>query len=65
MDFLHAKVIEDGKVCMAEHRHYGTTIKGWEDFTAFEYGSAWSKWKLAADKRREAGGYTARPCRKK
>lgn len=65
MEFLHTQVIENGKVCFAEHRHFGRTIKGWEAFTEFEYGAAWAQWKLAADKRKRDGYYEARPCRRR
>lgn len=65
MDWLHDKTIENGKVCFAEHRHFGVTIKAWQDFTAFEYGSRWASWRLAEDKRKTMDGYSARPCRRK
>ncbi len=65
LEFLHTQVVEDGKICFAEHRHFGRTKKAWESFTEFEYGPAWARWRLAADKRKVEGGWTARPCRRR
>ena len=52
-----------GKVCMADHFHYGTSsgernkklarreaISSWRGFTAFEYGNAWASFRLARSK---------------
>jgi hypothetical protein len=54
-----------GKECKAGHWHYGSSSKphkskaraikdaiaGWADFVDFEYGRAWTSFRLAADKR--------------
>lgn len=65
LEFLHTQIVEDGKICFAEHRHFGRTKKDWEAFTAWEYGGRWGKWRLAADKRKEVDGWSARPCRRR
>lgn len=73
------------KTCMKEHYHTGSgegrtkrdarraAVVDWENFTAFEYGSDWARFKSAASRgiRYEKGpkGWTAsveaRPCRRR
>ena len=80
---LHATVRVGGRTCLADHYHDGSgsgrtqaaaaaaAIKSWSDFTAWEYGSSWGRYGLAAGKSmkcsRAAGGYScdvsARACR--
>ncbi|MBU2583495.1 MAG: hypothetical protein KJ622_17440 [Alphaproteobacteria bacterium] len=72
------------KLCMKDHEHYGESPpwvsksgaqayarRKWENFTTWEYGSAWGKLKNAAGRRDECRhdgsrwicSITARPCR--
>ncbi|MFT5507179.1 MAG: hypothetical protein ACI89J_000243 [Hyphomicrobiaceae bacterium] len=75
-----------GKVCMADHFHYGSSsgernkkrarreaIASWAGFTAFEYGNAWARFRLARSKvvrcsRSDSGwgcSIEAVPCRRR
>ena len=60
---LHEKVRVGGKVCFADHFHFGTSngqrsrklaeieaIRSWEGFTAWEYGDAWGRFANAVSK---------------
>lgn len=80
---MHAWRVERGKTCLAEHYHTGqgngptkkaaqaAAIDDWEGFTAFEYGSAWARFRGASDRgvryEKTSDGWTAnvegRPCR--
>lgn len=54
---------EGGKVCFADHWHYGSgsgptrkaaerdAAAGWAGFTSFEYGSSWARYSRAASKK--------------
>jgi hypothetical protein len=61
---MHALRREGGRICMADHWHYGSSgsqrsrggaqraaIRSWADFTDLEYGSSWAHWGRAASKR--------------
>jgi hypothetical protein len=85
LDGLHEKVRIGGKLCMADHFHQGASngmasrkaaeiaaIKSWQDFTAWEYGSAWGSWAASVSRSMNCGpsggswGCTinSRPCRR-
>lgn len=82
---IHAMKYEKGRrICMTEHFHDGSgngktrkdaesrAMQSWIDFTAFEYGSSWGSYKLAAsqtmDCQQNAVGWacmvSARPCKR-
>jgi hypothetical protein len=82
---LHVLRNESGKLCMSEHFHYGSSnglstrkaaeaeaISSWASFTAFEYGSAWSDFRLAGSRgmncKQASGSWSceveARPCKR-
>lgn len=82
---LHASARVGSLLCLTEHEHLGSStaqrskrgaikaaILSWRQFTAWEYGSDWARWRLAKGKRitcsNSASGFacdvTARPCRK-
>jgi hypothetical protein len=83
MASIHTWVRVGGKTCLADHFHNGSgsgntrsqaerqAVQAWVDFTAWEYGSSWGRYHLAASKRMtcERGGerwtcqVEARPCR--
>jgi len=83
IDNIHAQTRVGGKVCMSDHEHVGegnltsrkgaeaAAVRAWQDFTAFEYGSAWGKYTLAVGKTMNCAStsgrwtcnVTARPCR--
>lgn len=59
----HDLSVEGGRVCFAQHYHYGSSsgapsvrlaqaeaVKSWADFVDFEYGSAWSNYRKASSK---------------
>jgi len=59
---IHKLGIEDGRLCMSDHPHYGQTgtwqtvdqakasaIKSWSGFTRIEYGDDWAAFRLATD----------------
>ena len=61
---MHALRREGGRLCMADHYHYGSggpassqggaqreAIRSWADFTALEYGSDWAHYGRAASAR--------------
>ncbi len=61
---IHKLHIEGGRLCMADHDHYGQTgawptlqkakqvaIKSWAGFTRVEYGDAWADFSVATAKR--------------
>ncbi len=61
---MHAMRREGGKLCMADHWHYGSSgtsstkaaatrgaIASWQDFTDLEYGRAWARFSRAASKK--------------
>lgn len=80
---MHAKVRVGGKLCFADHSHSGSSsghssrkaaemaaIRSWQDFTAWEYGSAWGSYSTAVGKSMNCSGggswgcnVDARPCR--
>lgn len=81
---IHTFSREGGKLCFADHWHYASgsgptkkaaqaeTIRGWQDFTALEYGSDWARFSRAQNKviRCSAGSggavdcnVEARPCK--
>lgn len=79
---IHAWVKVGGRTCLADHFHSGSgsgrtraqaerqAIQSWVDFTAWEYGSSWGRYRLAASKRMscERGdswscNVEARPCK--
>lgn len=69
---LHTSRSEGGKVCLADHFHYGSSksqpsrkaaeadaISAWASFTDFEYGASWADFRLAGSrgmKCSESGG---------
>jgi hypothetical protein len=82
MASIHTWVKAGRKTCLADHFHNGSgsgktrsqaerqAIQAWADFTAWEYGSTWGRYSLAASKRMtcERGSdwscqVEARPCR--
>lgn len=59
---IHDLRIEDGRLCMSDHLHFGesgnwptmkeakmSAIRSWSGFTRLEYGSDWADFELAAD----------------
>jgi hypothetical protein len=61
---IHVLRREGGKLCMADHFHYGNSgvqrsrataeraaIRSWQDFTDLEYGSSWARFYRAGSKR--------------
>ena len=61
---MHALRRERGRLCMADHWHYGSSgsersraaaqraaIHSWQDFTDLEYGSDWARFSRAASHR--------------
>jgi len=61
---MHALRRERGRLCMADHWHYGSSgahrsrraakraaIRSWQDFTDLEYGSTWARYRRAASRR--------------
>jgi hypothetical protein len=61
---MHALRRERGRLCMADHWHYGSSgtqrskraatraaIRSWADFTDLEYGSNWARWGRAASRK--------------
>lgn len=79
---IHSWVKMGRKTCLADHFHTGNgtgatrtqaerqAIQSWVDFTAWEYGSAWGRYTIAASKKmscEQSGGWScfleARPCR--
>lgn len=83
IDKIHAQARVGGKVCMVDHEHFGegnlpskrgaqaAAVRAWESFTAWEYGTVWGRYSLAAAKKMSCSGSgaawtcqtTARPCR--
>jgi hypothetical protein len=82
MASMHAWVKVGRKTCLVDHFHSGNgkgptrhqaqrlAIQSWVDFTAWEYGSTWGRYSLAASKRmtcERSDGWNcnveARPCR--
>jgi hypothetical protein len=59
---IHDLRRESGKLCQVDHWHYGNgvgatkklavadAIGSWQDFTALEYGSDWSRFQRAASR---------------
>ncbi len=60
---IHAQKREGNRICMESHYHYGSSsgqksrklaeeaaIRDWAGFTAWEYGTPWGSFKLAASK---------------
>ncbi|MCH9807307.1 MAG: hypothetical protein K0U74_06225 [Alphaproteobacteria bacterium] len=60
---IHKLHIENGRLCMADHDHYGQTgawptlrkakqvaVKSWAGFTRLEYGDRWADFRIAAAK---------------
>jgi hypothetical protein len=79
---IHSWVKMGRKTCMLDHFHYGngsgatrpqaerSAIQAWVDFTAWEYGSPWGRYSIAASKSMtcsRSDGWScdleARPCR--
>jgi hypothetical protein len=79
---IHSWVKAGHKTCLADHFHSGNgsgntrqqaekqAIQSWADFTAWEYGSSWGRYTLAASKKMscERGDswscfVEARPCK--
>jgi hypothetical protein len=61
---MHSMRREGGRLCMADHWHYGSSgsqgskaaaqraaVASWQDFTDLEYGRAWARFSRAASKR--------------
>ncbi len=61
---IHTLRREGGRLCMADHFHYGSSgsqpsraaaqraaIRSWQDFTDLEYGSSWAGFGRAASRR--------------
>ncbi|MEZ5849303.1 MAG: hypothetical protein R3D68_01465 [Hyphomicrobiaceae bacterium] len=85
VSWLHAQVRVGNKVCFVDHTHQGNSsgqaskkaalaaaISDYQGFTGWEYGSAWGRFSLAADKRVSCSGgppwgctVEARPCRRR
>jgi hypothetical protein len=66
---MHAMRREGGRLCMADHWHYGSSgvqrsrsaaqraaIRSWQDFTDLEYGSDWARYGRAASRRMSCSG---------
>lgn len=64
VSIIHPLVRIGGRTCFDGHYHYGTgtskksraeamraSIRAWQEFTAFEYGSDWARYSRAARKR--------------
>lgn len=83
---MHSLRREKGKICMVSHFHSGSgkefkskrraikdAIVAWEDFTAWEYGSTWGRFKSAASRTQRCDKSTglwqcsvrARPCKRR
>jgi hypothetical protein len=80
---IHSWVRVGHKTCMLDHFHDGSgtgptraqaeraAIRSWAEFTAWEYGTPWGRYSIAASRKatcsQEAGswrcGVEARPCR--
>lgn len=81
---IHDLRREGNKLCMSDHWHYGAgerkpnrkaaerdAAAAWSGFTAFEYGTTWANFALAAGKSFDCNpdgngvvcGVNARPCR--
>jgi hypothetical protein len=83
MASIHTWVKVGRKTCMLDHFHDGNgsgpnkrqaeqaAIRAWAEFTAWEYGSPWGRYSIAASQKmncsQESGGWNcavqARPCR--
>ncbi len=61
---IHTLRRERGRLCMADHWHYGSSgvhrsrraaqreaIRSWQDFTDLEYGSSWARFYRAHSRR--------------
>src|SRR5919206_2909201 len=68
LDAIHSQRREGGRVCFADHFHYGssynvgsrraaelTAVRSWADLTVLEYGSSWGSYRLAASKSMRCG----------
>jgi hypothetical protein len=66
---IHTLRREGGRLCMADHFHYGSSgfqrsrgaaqqaaIRSWQDFTDLEYGSDWARFSRAASKGMKCSG---------
>lgn len=83
---LHDKVRVGSKLCLADHYHDGSSsghktrdaaeaaaVKTWQEFTAWEYGSAWGNFWIAANRGvkcdQSGGGWScnvqAKPCKRR
>jgi len=79
---IHTWVKVGHKTCLADHFHSGNgngqtrvqaerqAVQSWADFTAWEYGSSWGRYSIAAAKKmncEQSGSWScfleARPCR--
>jgi hypothetical protein len=80
---IHTWQRSGGRTCLVDHFHDGSgsgrtkaaaqaaAIRAWVDFTAWEYGSSWGRWGLAASKSVNCSGgpgnyscsVSARACR--
>lgn len=79
---IHSWVKMGRKTCMADHYHSGNgnaatrpqaerqAVQSWVDFTAWEYGTPWGRYSIAASKKmtcERTGSWScfveARPCR--
>jgi hypothetical protein len=81
---LHDSARKGNLLCLTEHEHLGSSsaqpsekaaiavaITTWRQFTAWEYGSSWARWDIAAGKQikcsRSPSGFScdvvARPCK--
>jgi hypothetical protein len=79
---IHSWVKVGRKTCMLDHFHYGNgsgatrpqaqreAVQAWADFTAWEYGSVWGRYSIAASKKMTCSqseswkcDVEARPCR--
>lgn len=59
---IHSWVRSGGKTCLADHYHDGSgsgptkqraqaaAVRAWTDFTAWEYGTSWGRFSIAAGK---------------
>lgn len=61
---LHRLGLEDGRLCMSDHPHFGQTgtwptleaaklsaVQSWSGFTRIEYGDDWADFRIAADQK--------------
>lgn len=61
---IHKLRRERGRICMADHWHYGSSgtqsskraaqraaMRSWQDFTALEYGSDWARYNRAGSRK--------------